>query len=128
MTPAGGSAVSKTVLVIDDDEGLQGTLENILIDEGYDVVVAEDGLVALDKMANTTPHLILLDLMMPRMDGFTFAAELERRRLRPGIPIIVLTADGRARQKAAQVGAESYLEKPFDLDVLLDEVARFALP
>lgn len=118
----------KTILVVDDDEGLQVTLEAILVDEGYEVVVASDGIAALDRVLDAPPQVILLDLMMPRMDGYTFASELQRRRLHPGIPIIVLTADGRAQQKAARVGAEGYLEKPFDLVALLDEVARFAPP
>jgi CheY-like chemotaxis protein len=61
---------------------------------------------------------------MPRMDGYTFAEELAQRGLRPRIPLLVLTADGRAEQKARQVAAEGYLQKPFDVMSLLDEVNR----
>ena len=81
---------------------------------------------AIDAIAGRVPSLILLDWMMPRMDGFQFAQELDRRGLRPGIPLILLTADGSGPQKAARVGAESYFAKPFDLPRLLDEVARLA--
>ncbi len=116
--------MSETVLVVDDDPGLQEALEAILQLEGYDVTTAGDGEDALAKLDNSLPALILLDLMMPRMDGFTFARELERRGLRTQVPIIVLTADGRAEQKASQIGADGALAKPFDIGTLLDEVAR----
>ena len=93
--------------------------------ENYEVVVAEDGLVALEKLSTVKPDLILLDIMMPRMDGYAFAQELQRRGLRSSIPLIVLTADGRAQQKAALVGADGYLEKPFDIVEFLDQVERY---
>jgi two-component system, chemotaxis family, chemotaxis protein CheY len=116
--------LSKKVLVVDDDTSLQETLEAILDFEGYEVTVARDGLEALARLDETMPQLILLDLMMPRMDGYAFAEELAQRGLRPRIPILILTADGRADQKAQRVGAEGYLEKPFDVMTLLDKVSR----
>lgn len=118
--------MDRTVLVVEDDAGLQETLEEILEIEGYDVTVAKDGLDALDKLSDPLPAVILLDVMMPRMDGYAFVDELRRRGLHPGIPILVLTADGRAQQKAERIGAVGYLEKPFDLRELLRQVARFA--
>lgn len=114
----------KLVLVVDDDSGLQETLQAVLESEDYEVAIAADGLVALEKIAARRPNLILLDLMMPRMDGYAFAKELQRQGLRSSIPIVVLTADGRAQSKAAQVGADGYLEKPFEIPDLLDEVSR----
>lgn len=116
--------MGRTVLVIDDDADIQATLKGLLEDEGYTVLTADDGLDGLDRLDGTHPDLILLDLMMPRMDGYAFADELSRRGLRPAIPIIVLTADGRARQKAAQVSADGYAEKPFSLLALLEQVNR----
>ena len=118
--------MADTVLVIDDDRGLQETLEAVLAFEGYDVVVASDGLEALGKLTTARPAGILLDWAMPRMDGPAFAAALRQQGLHPGIPLLLLTADGRGRQKAAQVGAEGYLAKPFEMMELLDEVARLA--
>jgi CheY-like chemotaxis protein len=117
--------LSKLILVVDDDEGLQETLQAVLEGEDYEVVIAGDGLAALEKLATVMPALILLDLMMPRMDGFTFALELERRGLRSSIPIIVLTADSRGKQKANQLGANNYIDKPFDIPDLLDKIAQF---
>ncbi len=113
----------RTLLVVDDDRGLQEALEVILALEGYRVVVAGDGLEALDKLSEELPRLILLDLVMPRMDGFAFAEELERRGLRAKLPILVLTADAHAGEKAAQLRADDYMAKPFDMDELLQKVA-----
>jgi len=118
--------LSDTVLVIDDDVGLQQTLEAVLQFEGYDVVVASDGLEALATLNRQRPAVIVLDWAMPRMDGPAFAAALRQRGLHPGIPLLLLTADGRARQKAAQVGADGYMAKPFEMTELLEEVARLA--
>jgi DNA-binding response OmpR family regulator len=112
------------VLVVDDDRGLQETLEALLAFEGYRPIIARDGIEALDELDTALPDLILLDMVMPRLDGFGFAAELERRGLRAAIPIIVLTADGRAEEKAARVGADDFVTKPFDLDLLLQKIAR----
>jgi two-component system chemotaxis response regulator CheY len=116
--------VERTVLVVDDDKGLQESLQSLLEMEGYTVAIAGDGLEALQKLGNFNPSVILLDLMMPRMNGFEFIQELQLRGHRAKVPIIILTADGRARQKAAQVGAEGYLAKPFDILALLEEMDR----
>lgn len=115
MSPRG-----ETILVVDDDHGMQLTIGSILEDDGYEVVIAGDGVEALAKLAEAQPELIVLDVGLPRMDGYAFAAELTRRGLRPQIPVLVITADGRARQAAARVGAEAYLGKPFALTELLD--------
>jgi two-component system, OmpR family, response regulator MprA len=116
--------VAQRILVVDDDPGIRETVEGVLDLEGYEVVLASDGIQALEKIDLQPPSLIILDMMMPRMDGFTLATELERRGLRPILPIIVLTADNRAPQKAAQIGAEGYLEKPFTITGMLDEISR----
>jgi CheY-like chemotaxis protein len=116
--------MTQTILVVDDDPLIQLTVRSILEDEGYTVVSAGDGLEALAHLADVRPAAILLDITMPRMDGYAFAAELERRSLRDGTPIIVLTADGRAPEKAARVGADGYLTKPFMLPTLLAELDR----
>ena len=114
------------VLVVDDDVGLQETLEAVLGLGGYEVELASDGAEALEKLSAQRPAVILLDWAMPAMDGPTFAAALRERGLHPGIPILILTADGHASQKAAQVGAEGYMTKPFEMQALLGEVARLA--
>jgi CheY-like chemotaxis protein len=119
--------MTATILVVDDDPLIRLTVTGILEDEGYTVIDAGDGLEALEaltKLDGVQPAAILLDITMPRMDGYAFAEELARRGLRDALPVIVLTADGRAPEKAARVGAEGFLTKPFTLPTLLAEVAR----
>jgi CheY-like chemotaxis protein len=114
------------ILVVDDDEAMQQTIATILEDEGYQVVCAANGREALTQLEQEAfaPQLILLDLAMPALDGYAFAEELERRGLRPGLPVVIITADGRAPQKAERVGADGYLTKPFSLTALVAEVSR----
>ena len=118
--------MGKTVLVVDDDAGLRDTLETLLESEGYTVVLATDGLDALRQLEGFRPAVILLDMMMPRMNGVEFAHALDQRDMRAGLPIIVLTAEGRPQQRAREIRAEIGLAKPFDIVELLDVVARYA--
>jgi two-component system phosphate regulon response regulator PhoB len=120
--------VARTVFVIDDDPWIHEVLTMVLEDEGYVVVNARDGQEALEQLREHRPALIVLDWMMPRMNALAFTQELRRRGLQPYIPILLLTADGNATAKAAQIGADAYLTKPFDLPVLLDRVARTIHP
>jgi CheY-like chemotaxis protein len=118
----------RTILVVDDDRSMQLTLASILEDDGYAVIVADDGLEALATLEVMQPHLIVLDVGLPRMDGYAFAAELARQGLRPQIPLVVITADGRAAEKAARVGADAFLAKPFALPELLACVSQLVGP
>ena len=115
---------SRQVLVVDDDDGVRDVLATVLEIAGYEVAVASDGLEALDQLEDHKPALILLDLMMPGMDGFTFADELQRRGLRPAVPIIVMSAGGLAQQGARTIAAEDCVIKPLNLDDLLQKVDR----
>ncbi len=110
------------VLVVDDDPDILEAICDILAAEGYRVARARHGGEALDRVVAERPAIILLDLMMPVMDGIAFAHELRGRGLADGVPIVVISADGNP-QKAALVGAQGYLAKPFDIDALLAHVA-----
>ncbi len=112
------------ILIVDDDITVRATMARILQDEGYTVVEAADGIDALAALDGLLPGLILLDMTLPRMDGRAFVAELERLGLRSRMPIVVVTADGRAQEKAVEVGADDYLLKPFEVEGLLDVVTR----
>ncbi|NJK80270.1 MAG: response regulator transcription factor [Chloroflexaceae bacterium] len=114
--------MGKHILVIDDDLGIREMLEAILDFEGYGVTVVPGGIEALQRIEAKLPDLIILDIMMPIMDGYAVAAELERRGYRPTIPVLALTADGRAAQKAAEIGAEDFLAKPFIMEDLLKKI------
>ena len=117
-----GSA--RPILIIEDDEAILSTLELALGDEGYEVLTAMDGAAALEVIERQAPALILLDMKMPVMDGWTFA-HAYRRQPEPWAPVLVVTAARDAAQRAAEVGADGYLAKPFELDDLLDLVGRY---
>jgi CheY-like chemotaxis protein len=110
------------VLVVDDDPDILDAICDILDGEGYRVARARHGAEALARVAQERPSVILLDLMMPIMDGVAFAQALRTRDVHGSIPIVVISADGNP-QKAAAVGARGFLAKPFDIDALLAQVA-----
>jgi len=112
-------AAPRRVLVVDDDPDILDALSEILEVEGYDVQRARNGREALQRLEHGLPDLVLLDLMMPVMDGWEFA-----RSLAPGArpPIIVLSADRNVSAKAKEIGALGWLAKPFELSELLEAV------
>jgi two-component system response regulator VicR len=114
--------VDNAVLVVDDDEGLLETLHDLLEMEGYSVVVAHNGMEALEKLEMLKPAVVLLDLRMPRMDGATFAREVHQRGNLGSLYIIVMTANLDAHKTAAAIGANDFLAKPFDVDELLGKI------
>ena len=114
--------MTKSILIVDDDQGIQGILRRILEGEGYNVETAENGLVALEKLERSKVDLILLDLMMPRMDGYAFVAEFQRRGWQASMPFIILSANIAAQVE--HLGAQSFLTKPFDIEVLLQTVSQ----
>ena len=109
------------VLVVEDDANLRDTLVWALQDDGIDVAAAVDGPDAVHKATVKAPGLVVLDIGLPGLDGFGVATAL-RARVGTDLPILVITADGRAREKAETVGAYAYLHKPFDVDVLVQRV------
>lgn len=114
------------VLVVDDDPSIRDMLELSLTLEGFGVETADDGVSALQALQNTLPDVILLDIMMPFLNGYEVIERLRDDAGGPVVPIIVLTAKARDEDiwEGWARGAESYLTKPFDIEVLLDEVAR----
>ncbi len=117
--------MSPLVLVVDDDPDILEAICDILEAEGYRIARARHGGEALAAVDTQRPDVILLDLMMPVMDGVAFAQELHRRPVVREIPIVVISADGNP-QRAAAVGATGYLAKPFDIEALLGQVASLA--
>ncbi len=115
------------ILVVEDDDVILQTLEFVLVEEGYTVAVAANGKEALERVEEQPPRLILLDMKMPVMDGWAFAMAY-RALPGPHAPLIVMTAARDTRSRAADIGADAYIAKPFDLDTLLDLVHRHARP
>ena len=116
--------VSADVLVVDDDPDLLEVVRRILDMSGYEVRCATNGLEAIDAIAQKKPTVVLLDMLMPVMDGWQCVREL-RARYGHEIPIVIVTAAEHARARAAQVGITDVLPKPFDMDDLLRVVERY---
>jgi CheY-like chemotaxis protein len=113
------------LLIVDDDEAIRTLLRMALEDEGYSVIEASDGSEALDRIQRQSPQLILLDMRMPRMNGWAFA-QAYRALPGPHAPILVMTAAQDAAASARDIGAQDHLAKPFELDDVLRAVARLA--
>lgn len=113
----------RRVLVVDDDPDIRELLVSVLSDDGYEAASARDGRDALDVLDRWPADVIVLDLMMPVMDGWTFAARMKEKWT---IPIVVLSAATEVRKHAAQLGAADVIPKPFDIETLLPCIARVA--
>jgi DNA-binding response OmpR family regulator len=98
-------------------------LHEALSDEGYDVRQAADGRAAITELQNWTPDVIILDLMMPGMDGWSFRSRQRAENLAADVPIVVLTASRRI-DEADELGAAAVLAKPFELEEILAEIDR----
>ena len=111
------------VLLVEDAYINQVLVENILIDAGFDVLIVDDGEKAIEALQNDTFILMILDLMMPVMDGFTL---LEKAKDKINFPVIVVTArsDYESIEKAIHLGANDYLIKPFNSKDFLNKVER----
>src|SRR5262249_34743771 len=120
----GRAEVPETILVVDDDPDIARFVEVNLRSAGYDVAVAGDGEEALDKASEIRPDLVLLDVMMPRIDGFEVAQRLRRSPQTANTSIIMLTAKALSADKVTglQSGADDYIIKPFDPIELLARV------
>ena len=110
------------ILVVDDDRAVRQSIRRSLSFNGYEVDLAADGLEALDHVAEGAPHLIVLDVMMPRLGGLDTCRELRARNVTT--PILMLTARDSASDRAngLAAGADDYLPKPFSLDDLLGHI------
>ena len=112
----------KSVLVVDDDPDIRDFLSMVLEAEGYRVACARDGREALDRVRRDPPDAILLDIMMPRMDGWRFLKEHRMLSAECRCPVLAMSAAG-GRYMARELGARDFLAKPFDLDTLFGKVA-----
>ena len=118
-----------SVLLVDDDPALRGLLRQMLELGGYVVHEAEDGLDALEKLNKVTPDVMVLDVMMPNMDGVTLCKRMRSNVKTIDIPIIMLS--GKTQDKAVQegldAGANKYLKKPISFTDLISHVKEVIL-
>jgi len=112
------------VLVVDDEEYIQHILNFSFGAEGYEVVTAADGEEAVAKARNEKPDVIVLDIMMPKMDGYEACRKLKSDPKTKDIPVILLTAKGRDvdRKLGSEAGADDYVVKPFSPGRLIERV------
>jgi CheY-like chemotaxis protein len=116
---------NERILVVEDDDDIREVMQEALAAEGFRVDVAKDGVDALGKLDEAAPPpLILLDMMMPKMDGETFLKMLRRRPALADAPVVVISGNAAARDKAQRLQAAACLVKPFELDELLGVVRR----
>ncbi|WP_437984833.1 response regulator [Sorangium sp. So ce117] len=113
------------ILVVEDDLDIRSILTQLLVFEGYDVEEAADGAEALTLLRrDAPPALILLDLMMPVMDGWQLRAELQRDPALASIPVVIVSADVRVEQEASRLRVAGLLKKPLQIEPLLELVHR----
>ncbi|MFN0066650.1 MAG: response regulator transcription factor [Limisphaerales bacterium] len=110
------------LLIIEDEPAMRRALEDLLTSEGHRVLLAADGAAGLEAVRAERPDLVLLDVMLPKLDGFALVAEL--RRLGLAVPVLLLTAKGGVEDRVTglDAGADDYLAKPFSAEELLARV------
>src|SRR2546423_6746182 len=114
--------IKAKILLVEDDTNFGNVLRNYLEMQGYEVFLKRDGVKGIEAFNNKKYDLCILDVMMPKMDGFTLAAKI--REIDKKVPIIFLTAKGMKEDvlKGYKTGADDYLTKPFDTEVLLHKI------
>ncbi len=114
----------KRILIVDDEPAIVLLLESRLKANGYQVSSAADGMTALEKAKKEKPDLLVLDLMLPKMDGYKVCAILKKDVRYAQIPIVMFTARAQEEDRlmGEEVGANAYITKPFDPQVLLGKI------
>jgi DNA-binding response OmpR family regulator len=114
-----------TVLVVDDDPVIQKLLEVNFAMEGYQVETASDGAEALAAIASQRPDVVVLDVMMPKVDGIEVVRRMKADATTASVPVLLLSARAQAKDVSdgLEAGADAYMTKPFDPVELLDRVA-----
>ncbi len=119
------------ILIIDDDPLVRNTLKAVLAAAGHQIVVAHDGQMGIDMLAEAAPDLVITDILMPNKDGIATITELHQRR--PGVPIVAISGGGRVGNMsylkiAESLGVSRTFDKPFDPEELIDAIAGLLQP
>lgn len=114
--------MSNKILFVEDEEDLTLIIADTLREQGYEVVTASDGIVGLEKFKSESADIVVADVMMPKMDGFSMAKEI--RKLSPSVPLLFLTAKSTIDdvEEGFEIGANDYLKKPFELRELIARI------
>ena len=116
--------MTKTILIVDDEPNIVISIEYLMKRAGYEVATAYDGQQALDYLADSSPALMILDVMMPNKNGFEVCKEVRADNRFADMPILMLTAKGREAEmnKGLSLGADAYITKPFSTHDLVERV------
>ena len=116
-----------TILYVEDNSDNRTLVRRILLSEDYKLIEATNGAEALQVLENTKPDLILMDINMPDMDGYTLTAKIKARPGFERVPILALTANVMRgdKEKTLEAGCDGYIQKPLDIDQLIKEIERF---
>jgi len=116
-----------TILYVEDNIDNRTLVRRILIAEGYNLLEAADAMQALDILKNTRPNLILMDINMPDMDGYSLTAKIKGTPGLKSIPVIALTANVMRgdRERSLEAGCDGYIQKPIDIDTLAEQIESF---
>jgi len=116
-----------TILYVEDNVDNRTLVRRILLSEDYKLIEATNGAEALQVLENTKPDLILMDINMPDMDGYTLTAKIKSKPGFERVPILALTANVMRgdKEKTLEAGCDGYIQKPLDIDQLIKEVERF---
>ena len=117
-------ADTKTILLIEDDRDISATLQNVLESAGYQVIAADNGIEGRKIAEESTPDLVITDMMMPRMGGFPVLEYLRSLKKQPRVIMITANEGSRHKAYAEMLGVDDYIRKPFAMDRLVDSVAR----
>ena len=118
--------MGKRVLIVDDEQDIVETIQFVLESQGYECICAYDGEVGLKRAKDNTPDLIVLDVMMPNINGYKISRLLKFDAKYKNIPILMLTARSQKEDKliGEETGADIYMTKPFDIEELVNNVKK----
>src|SRR6476469_772309 len=125
-SPHSHESIDKDVLIVEDEQDLSDLLMDVLETEGHTARTAGNGLEALSRIKERRPQLILLDMMMPVMDGWQYIERLRANEEWTNIPVVVMTAVYDMSSLERKTGAKAILTKPFDIELIVDAVDLYA--
>lgn len=117
-----------TILIVDDEPVARTLAQKKVSEQGYNVIIAANGEEALAALAQKRPDMILLDVEMPKMNGYTFVGELAKLNLNPKIPVVVLTAHEELGPIFKRHGVREYLIKPLNIDLVVAKIREILGP
>jgi len=118
----------KNILIIDDDEAILESLQFLLEDEGFDVCTAQDGNDLDTVIFKCKPDLILMDYWLPEVNGGLLTQKLKSNPQTQSIPIIIISASFKIKDTALKMGADAFIAKPYDIDLLITKVNDVVSP